>query len=160
GKHNMEAAQHSTPSSLVREPPAVFTAWPRSAQLTTAFLLGLATCLLGIHTYTSSRWGGRPTELIPVESARYRIDVNRAGRAELLQIPGVGESLAQRIEDHRRDRGTFHTLDDLIEVRGIGPATLERIKPWVRVSGQGVEDSEASVPASESRTSARKSSAL
>jgi competence protein ComEA len=120
----------------VRELPALFSAWPRSAQLATAFLLGLCTCLLILHIYGSLRWSSRPSEL---ERGAYRIDVNRANRAELLQLPGVGENLAQRIEDYRREHGPFRTVNSLQEVRGIGPMTLERLRPWVRAEGKADE---------------------
>jgi competence protein ComEA len=62
-----------------------------------------------------------------------RIDLNRADRAELLQLPGVGPNLAERIETYRREHGGFRSVDDLGRVRGIGPATLARLRPWVCV---------------------------
>lgn len=119
-------------SAVVPAPPAVLHAWPRSAQLATAFLLGVSTTLLLVHILGSARWGSRPASLErPIVG--YRIDLNRAARAELLQIPGVGPSLADRIEEHRRERGPFMSVDELVEVRGIGPSTLARIRPWLTV---------------------------
>jgi competence protein ComEA len=77
------------------------------------------------------RWGTRPAEL---QRSGYRIDLNRAPRAELLQIPGVGPALADKIEHHRRERGGFRSVEELAEVPGIGPATLARLRPWVCVN--------------------------
>jgi competence protein ComEA len=109
------------------------TAWPRSAQLATAFLLGVAAALLVVNLIGSLRWGTRPAELERAAYLGYRIDLNRAGRAELLQVRGIGPALADRIENHRRQHGPFQTVEDLRKVSGIGPATLERIRPWVTV---------------------------
>jgi competence protein ComEA len=100
-----------------------------------ALLIGLATVLLGIHGRGYLRWGCRPAELDQTRPPTYRIDINHGDRAELLQVSGVGNSLADRIEAHRREHGDFQSVDQLIEVRGIGPATLERLRPWVGVGG-------------------------
>jgi competence protein ComEA len=107
-------------------------AWPRSAQLVTAFLLGIAATLLTVRVMGSLRSGSRPTELQRGQALTYRIDLNRATRAELLQLPGVGESLAGRIEERRQQR-PFGRVEELIEVPGIGVTTLERLRPWVCV---------------------------
>lgn len=62
-----------------------------------------------------------------------RVDLARAGRAELEALPGVGPVLARRILDHRRLRGGFDSVGELLEVRGIGPARLEDLRPRVKV---------------------------
>jgi competence protein ComEA len=108
------------------------TAWPRSAQVVTAFLLGALTTLVAVRCCSSLSWFAQPTHLEPMLDLGFRIDLNRADRADLLQLPGVGEHLAQRIEDHRAEHGAFHTLEDLRGVRGVGATTLERLRPWVR----------------------------
>src|SRR5262245_18333609 len=112
-------------------PPPVLAAWPRSAQLTTAFLLGVMTTLLAGHLWSYFRWGTRPTELDRSPRLTYRVDLNRAGRAELLQLPGVGESLAGRIESYRKEHGGFQTVDDLTAIHGVGPATVDKLRDWV-----------------------------
>jgi competence protein ComEA len=99
-----------------------------------AFLLGLASALLAVHSYSCSRWASRPSDLERRPGLSYRIDLNQADRAELLQLPGLGETLVQRIEDYRRDRGRFQSVDQLREVQGIGPVTLERVRSWVQVA--------------------------
>jgi competence protein ComEA len=65
--------------------------------------------------------------------------LNRAGRAELLQLPGVGESLAARIEEGRSRAGGFREVADLTSIRGVGPATLNRLGPWLSATGSGSE---------------------
>lgn len=62
-----------------------------------------------------------------------RIDLNRAGPAELERLPGVGPVLAARIVAHRRRRGRFATVEELLEVSGIGPARLAELRSRVEV---------------------------
>jgi competence protein ComEA len=76
---------------------------------------------------------GVPLDLrAPAEGTRRRVDVNRAGLEELQSLPGIGPALAQRILDSRSRDGPFRRLDDLLRVRGIGPATLARLQPLVQ----------------------------
>lgn len=56
------------------------------------------------------------------------IDLNTAGPTELEALPGVGPAIAQRIVEHREKNGPFASVDALLEVSGIGPATLEEIR--------------------------------
>ncbi|GAA1487585.1 ComEA family DNA-binding protein [Brachybacterium sacelli] len=61
------------------------------------------------------------------------IDLNSASAAELEELPGVGPAIAQRIVEHREKNGPFASVDDLLEVSGIGPATLEEIRAQAAV---------------------------
>jgi competence protein ComEA len=65
--------------------------------------------------------------------ASRRIDLNKATAAELELLPGIGPALASRIIDHRRTSGPFRSVDELDEVKGIGPRTLEKLRPLVKV---------------------------
>lgn len=60
------------------------------------------------------------------------IDLNRATAEELDALPGVGPATAQAIVGFREANGPFGSVDALLEVRGIGPAKLEQIRPLVR----------------------------
>ena len=62
-----------------------------------------------------------------------RLDLNRAGRAELTELPGIGPALADRIVSFRAERGGFQSLEELRDVPGIGPATVEKIRNRVRI---------------------------
>ena len=59
------------------------------------------------------------------------LDLNTAARNELMGIPGVGETMANRIIEGR----PYATVEDLGKVEGIGPKTLEKLKKYVRVGG-------------------------
>jgi competence protein ComEA len=73
---------------------------------------------------------GRRAERVEVAP---RVDVNRAGGKELQTLPGIGPALAGRIVEYREKNGPFRVPEDLLNVRGIGPATLKRIQPLLRV---------------------------
>ena len=62
------------------------------------------------------------------------LDVNLASAAELERLPGVGPALAARIVEARTRDGPFGSVDDLRRVRGVGGATLERLRPRLAVN--------------------------
>jgi competence protein ComEA len=59
------------------------------------------------------------------------IDVNTASEVALQTIPGVGPSRARAIVADREADGPFSSIDDLQRVRGIGPATVDDLRPFV-----------------------------
>jgi competence protein ComEA len=61
------------------------------------------------------------------------IDLNSATVAQLDALPGIGPATAQAIVAYRAQRGSFRSVDELLEVRGIGEARLEQLRPLVRV---------------------------
>lgn len=63
------------------------------------------------------------------------LNVNTADAAALEELPGIGPALAAAIVEHRRQSGPFTTVDELVEVSGIGPAKLEQIRPLATVDG-------------------------
>ena len=64
------------------------------------------------------------------------VNVNTASVEELELLPGVGEARARAIVDLRKQRGGLKSLDDLREVKGIGEASLERLRPHVTLEGK------------------------
>jgi competence protein ComEA len=103
------------------------TLWPRPAQLAAAFLLGIGSTLLAVRLLGSPP---RPLEFRPAA-----FDLNRADRAQLLQLPGVGPALADRITTVRDERGGFNSPDDLRTVPGFGPGRFERVRPLIKADG-------------------------
>lgn len=62
------------------------------------------------------------------------LDLNAATEEQLSRLPRVGPVIARRIVEHRRAVGGFRSVDELLNVRGIGERTLERLRPLLTVS--------------------------
>ncbi len=60
-----------------------------------------------------------------------KVNINRATAAELETLPGIGAVYAQRIVAYREAHGAFKTIQELAQVEGIGPTTIEKIKALV-----------------------------
>lgn len=63
-----------------------------------------------------------------------KIDINSADEEMLTTLPGVGPKTATRIHDYRKANGPFRSVDDLLNIKGIGPKVLDKLKPFVTVS--------------------------
>ena len=61
----------------------------------------------------------------------HRININTADVQELQTLHGIGEVLAQRIVARRESVGPYRSVDELLEVKGIGPAKLEGLRSQV-----------------------------
>ncbi len=70
----------------------------------------------------------------PAATAPAAVNVNTATAEELTALPGIGEKRAQAILETRKEKGGFKSVDELTEVKGIGPANLEKLRPYLRVS--------------------------
>jgi len=70
----------------------------------------------------------------PAEERPTVVNLNTASPAELEALPGVGAKRADAIVAARKARGGFKSVDELVDVRGIGPAQLEKLRPHLRVS--------------------------
>lgn len=70
------------------------------------------------------------TVAVPPES----VPINQASVEELQSLPSIGPATATLIVDYRRERGGFRTLEELMNVRGIGIKKFERLKPYLRLN--------------------------
>ena len=105
----------------------------RLDQAAVATLVAFALLGMGVYWFVQ---GGHRGELIEIDraqplSARFLVDINKADWPEFAELPVVGETLARRIVDSRATVGPFGDHHDLLRVRGIGPRTLERLKPYL-----------------------------
>jgi competence protein ComEA len=80
--------------------------------------------------------GGPSGELTEIDeqqprTAQFLVDINTADWPELTALPDIGEALARRIVADRKDHGPFRSHDDLDRVHGIGPKTIDRIRPYL-----------------------------
>ena len=122
----------AAPAAAAPSPP-VPPAWPPAAQWSTAGLLVVFLGLLAWRGYGLSSYSTRPLLIENGAAPRGAIDLNRADVVDLRLVPGVGEKMAQRIIEHRRQKGPFRSLDELRRVSGVGPATLDRMRPYLRI---------------------------
>lgn len=85
---------------------------------------------------SGSQWatGPPPDETFTPASEEHPIDLNTATPAALRTLPGIGITLATRIIEYRTDNGWFETVDDLLEVKGIGEKRMESMRPLVRIA--------------------------
>ncbi len=65
------------------------------------------------------------------EAGQDLVNINTASAEELDNLPGIGPTIAQRIVEYREANGSFQTIDDLMNVSGIGPSTFENIKELI-----------------------------
>lgn len=63
----------------------------------------------------------------------FRVDVNNATWVDWIQLPGIGQTTAERILSDIDRNGPFENIDDLTRIKGIGPKTLDRIRPWLTI---------------------------
>ncbi len=122
-------------SSRRRSSPWLATA----DQRTIGALVGLGWVMLAIWLGWS---GWRPWDELtperpldesrqPAIGPRYQIDINSAPWQEWALLPGIGETTAKRLVEYREGAGGFARIEDLRRVRGIGPKTLERLRPYL-----------------------------
>jgi len=69
----------------------------------------------------------------PDKSQGKLININTAGKTELIEIEGIGEKLADRILDYRYENGKFNSIYDLLEIEGLSRATLEKIMDKITI---------------------------
>jgi competence protein ComEA len=106
----------------------------RADQAAVAVLVATALAAMAGWWLAAGGWRGQLIEIDRAEplAARFEVDVNTADLPELMQLPGIGEKMADRIIESRKTVGPFASHDDLRRVRGIGPKTLEQIRPYLR----------------------------
>jgi competence protein ComEA len=62
-----------------------------------------------------------------------KVAINRATAKQLESLPGIGPALAERIVEYRQAHGPFKSVDELLNVRGIGKKKLEALRPYVKL---------------------------
>lgn len=71
-----------------------------------------------------------PERTLPVAD---RLNINSASVLELAQLPGIGQTIAQRIVDYREANGSFRSVEELTDVEGIGAKRMDELRDLVTV---------------------------
>lgn len=75
------------------------------------------------------------TEMNPEEPTG-PIDLNTATKEELEQLPGIGPALADRIIAYRQKQGSFTSIEQIMDVEGIGEKRFEDLKDLISIGGE------------------------
>jgi competence protein ComEA len=62
------------------------------------------------------------------------LDLNSATAEQLEQVPGIGPKTAQAIVDFRQKSGPFRRIEDLLAIKGISQAKLDKMRPYLKVT--------------------------
>lgn len=92
--------------------------------LRSKFLTGIAMAMIGVGTISCQP--GAPTE------GSIRVNINTCTLTELETIPGIGTELAKLIVARR----PYQSVDQLVDVKGIGEKSLDKLRPYVKVDGE------------------------
>ncbi len=107
--------------------------------LTAALLIGMLVAASDWHRPSHSEEFSvvpravAPPPLEEVVVKQGPLSLNSATIAELVALPAIGPTIAERIVAFRRERGPFERLEQLTEVNGIGAKTLEKLRPLLTV---------------------------
>lgn len=102
------------------------TRWMRQALACLALV-----ALLGAAGSTAALAAGEK------QDSASRVDLNSATREQLMQVKGIGPSLADRIIEFRKEHGPFRRVEDMMKVRGIGEKSLAKLRPYLTVGKSG-----------------------
>lgn len=122
------------------DPIRQFFSYSRSERNGIVVLLLLIAGVLAVKTYIYFMPVNRSVEYDPQfekEIARFEsdtlIELNRATKMELMNLPGVGPSFAERILEYRDALGGFIFKEQLLDVQGVGPAKFSKMQAYIKV---------------------------
>ena len=89
--------------------------------------LGIILTTMCVSAFAADAQSATPTGVV---------NINSADAAQLSLLPRVGMKAAQRVVDYRTEHGPFRKTTDLMQVKGFGDKTFERINPYITVDGK------------------------
>jgi competence protein ComEA len=84
-----------------------------------------------IRSNTKSDTGSKPAKL--TDPKQGQININTATAEELQRVPGIGPAMAAKVIDYRKANHGFQSVEDLLQVSGIGERKFARMQPFVRI---------------------------
>jgi competence protein ComEA len=100
----------------------------RKINIIVLILLTLSIAMSASFTLASS-----DSKELKSQVATEMININNANEEQLRGLPGVGPVTAAKIVKYREANGNFSNANDLLEVKGIGAVTLEKMKPYISI---------------------------
>lgn len=93
------------------------------------------TVAIGMAVVMAALMAASPAVVAAAEAAPAdKIDLNSATVDQLTSLPGVGPTLAGRIVAYREEAGRFGSIDELLNVKGIGEKNFQKIEPRLKVT--------------------------
>jgi competence protein ComEA len=109
----------------------------KAAPVTVSTVTGTRSATVGTHTARRSSGepsGERRTDVKKLtKPGKEAININTADANGLERLPGIGPAMAQRVLEYRKQNGRFKSIEELQEVRGIGPVKFERLRAFVQL---------------------------
>ncbi len=94
----------------------------------TAFAIAFATAFIVMAIF------------VPTASAAEQLNINHATASQIeSRLPGIGKVKAQAIVDYRNQNGPFVRPEQLLNIKGVGPHTLDRIRLLISFDGVGAQ---------------------
>lgn len=114
---------------------AYFLSAPKDGVQITVEQVAFADAMLegGDDVMAGEVWAVQTVTAPSDDEKREKINLNTATAAELETLAGIGESRAAAIVAYREEHGAFQSVEELLEVPGIGEATLEKVRDMVEV---------------------------
>ena len=116
-------------------------------------LIVLSVILIATISSAAMAADSQPVAAAPISGI---VNLNTADAAQLAMLPRVGAKAAQRILDYRKEHGNFKKASDLMQVKGFGEKSFERLAAYVTVEGKTTLS--AKVHTTRARKSSKKSS--
>lgn len=122
-----------SPRSVPRRSDARGPLLPERLQPVVALLtaLGLAAMAAWFLLAGGFHGGLVSYDAAPQGTTGFAVDINTAPPIELMQLPRVGPALADRIIERRQTAGPFTSIEQLLDVPGIGEVTLAELRPYL-----------------------------
>ncbi len=120
----------SGPSAL----DAIFLKRAEQTAFSTLWLAVVAGCIW----YFVTERGFDPVDIdeAPARNVQFLVEINSASKHEFACLPGIGSKTASKITSWREENGPFKTIDSLVDVPGVSPKMLEKLKPWLHLESQ------------------------
>ncbi len=104
---------------MQRRQPFIFL-----ATIITAFTLLVATTLPAAAAAPAKK---------TTQAVTAKININNADVETLTTLPGIGSKTADSIITYRKANGKFKSVDDLLNIKGIGEKKLKKMKPFLKI---------------------------